>query len=92
MTDRSVLTKKGWKKVRGVNRYRDPKTGAEFALSHAIIVQEGRDSERVRETNLKKQLRKMKEIKRLQDFDPHCERLDELFPPGSTYKKKRTRA
>lgn len=89
MTDRRSLTKKGWKKVRGVNRYKDPKTGAEFAMAHAIIVQDGRDSEQVRETDLKKQLRIMKEIRGLQDWDPDCEKLDELFPPGSVYKEKK---
>jgi len=86
----SNLVKAGWKQVRGTTKYKDPQTGKLFILAYAIIVQEGRDNEQAKETDLKKQLRIMKDIKAMQDWDPHCERIDELYPPDKPKRKKRT--
>ena len=78
---RAYLSKHGWKKVRGENLYVDPRSGQLFSRSHAVIVQEGRDRKKSDATALKKELKRMKEIQAMRDWDPHCERIDELYPP-----------
>lgn len=83
------LVKHKWKKVRGINRYRDPKTGKLYAMAHAEIVQRGYESKAQGMTKLKAELKAMADAKAAFEWDPGLERIDELFPPGSVYKKKK---